>query len=232
MIVFFVGAVNGHIIRLYEEIEAVENKIGYKADWVLCTGSLGTWPDPNRADRPSKGRVGDFPKLYFDQEPVPRQTIFVAGPHEDHVWLKHRAARQDLDLLPGLTWLMDGYSTVIGTEEYQAHVAGLGKVYSPSTYTDSESIKHYTYLDIQRACSGGPCDVFLCHEGMYGEFYGPKKCEARGIKKVIYAIRPKLIIHGHFNYSKSYFTLDTPTISLATGEILPMQYDGEKFKRL
>lgn len=123
---------------------------------------------------------------------------------------------------------MDGYSTVIGDSETQCQVVGLGKVYSPTGYANGNP-KHYNYRDIQRACSAGPTDILLCHEGIQGELYGTKRCEARGIKKIVYATRPKVIFHGLYNYSRKYLTMEQiPTYSLAHGELLAFEWDGKK----
>ena len=167
--------------------------------------------------------MGGFPRRYLEQEPVPRPTLFVEGPHEDHAWLQDRAKRGELDLVPGLTWLMNGFSTTIGDADCQLQVTGLGKSYSPAGYSNG-SVKHYTYTDVQRACSAGPTDILLCHEGVEGEVYGNRRCEAKGIKKILYATRPKLLVHGHFNVSRQYEVLGVPAYSLANGEVLPLHF--------
>ena len=121
MNIFFAGAINGHLLEFYDNVEKTETLLGVKADWVLCTGSLGVWPDPRRVDRATSIRgVGDFPRLYLDQWVAPVASLFIAGPHEDHGWLDWRAKKRDLGILPHLTWLMNGFTTTIGTLTTQA----------------------------------------------------------------------------------------------------------------
>lgn len=125
---------------------------------------------------------------------------------------------------------MDGFTTTIGDSNCNVAVTGLGKVYSPAGYENGNP-RHYNYKDVQRACSAGPSDILLAHEGIQGELYGTRRCEARGLKKIIYATRPKIVVHGHYNFSKSYLSMEeVPTYSLANGEILPFNYDGKTFE--
>jgi hypothetical protein len=235
MIIYFVGAVNGQLKKLYNWPLFQEANIP-KPDWIICVGSLGCFPDPQRVDRGTRKKgVGDFPELYLKQTPVPIPTLFVEGPHEDHRWLEERAKQGHLDVLPLCTLLKNGNKATIGSIEHTLDVVGVGRPFSSRTFKEpwnDRGLRYYTRAHIEKACAAGPTDILVTHEGVYGEQYGSKKCEAQGVKKIIYATRPKLLVHGHYNHSREYRVLGVPAYSLANGEILIMRYDGNKFKRL
>jgi hypothetical protein len=232
MIIYLIGAVNGNLKQMYNWINTTA-QIPQYPDWIICVGSLGCFPDPQRIDRATKKRgVGDFPELYLHQKNMPINTLFVEGPHEDHLWLDRRARSGYLDVLPNCTLLRNGNKTSIGSVEETLDVVGLGKPFSPKVFRDpgaNTQKKYYTRSEVERACAAGPVDILVAHEGVYGENYGGRRCEAIGLKKIVYATRPKLIVHGHYNFSRIYKTLDTPTISLANGEVVIMEYKDGKF---
>lgn len=235
MIIYFVGAANGQLKLLYNWVQTGDQTLP-KPDWVVCVGSFGCFPDPQRVDRATrKHGVGDFPELYLKQTTMPYQTLFVEGPHEDHLWLENRTRQGLFNVLPNCTILRNGNKTTIGSYEHNLDILGLGRPFSSKIFKEpwkNSKEKYYTRNHIEQACTAGPIDVLITHEGVYGERYGNKKCEAQGVKKIIYATRPKLLVHGHYDYSKQYKVLDTPAYSLKTGEVLVMEYDGDKFKRL
>jgi hypothetical protein len=179
--------------------------------------------------------VGDFPSLYLEQKSMPINTLFVEGPHEDHIWLDRRAQAGFLDVLPNCTLLRNGNKTSIGSVEETLDVVGLGKPFSPKIFRNPATNTHnkyYTRAEVERACAAGPTDILLAHEGVYGENYGGRRCEAQGLKKIIYATRPKLVVHGHYNFSRVYRTLNTTTLSLANSEVVVMEYKDGKFTSL
>lgn len=233
MIIYFAGAVNGQIKQLYNW--ASTNNLP-KPNWIICVGSLGCFPDPQRVDRATKKKgVGDFPELYLKQTPAPFPTLFIEGPHEDHMWLDQRTKEGLFDVLPYCTLLKNGHKTTIGSVEHTLDVVGLGRPFSSKAFKEpwtNKKEKYYTRNQVEQACAAGPTDILVAHEGVHGERYGNKKCEAQGVKKIIYATRPKLLVHGHYNYSKEYKVLGIPAYSLANGELLIMKYNGKKFKRL
>lgn len=238
MILFLAGSVFGRIKDFYGAVEDLEKTLGIQADWILQTGDLGVWPDRKRADKAHRhhGGAGDFASLYLNNYPAPRPTLFVSGKHEDHLWLDLRIASRGMELCPRLNWLVNGYKTVIGTTDEQLSIVGLGKVFSPSVYEGSEekALGKYTRSEVERACSQGPIDLLLTHEAPKGARLGMIQSEAEGINKICFATRPKLLVHGHYNFSKEYDTLHTkvPAISLANGEIIAMEYQAGRFTRI
>jgi hypothetical protein len=237
MVIYFVGAVNGQLKLLYNWHQSKFNELSSPPpDWIISVGSFGCFPDPQRVDRATRIKgVGDFPELYLAQKSAPYPTLFVEGPHEDHLWLEERAKCSQLDVLPYCTLLRNGHKTTIGDVESTLDVVGLGRPFSSKVFKEpwkNSKEKYYTRAHVEKACAAGPVDILVSHEGVYGEKYGGKKCEAQGVKKIIYATRPKLLVHGHYDYSREYEVLGVPAYSLKTGELLIMKYEGGKFKRL
>ncbi len=240
MIIAVVGAINGAIHEMYEAIFDLEVKIDRDIDWVICTGSFGIWPDPARADRGTRkhGDIGDFAKMYLNSDRVPRSTLFISGKHEDHRWLDLRKDKVEMELIPGLHWLVNGYKTTIGNTDCQFSIVGLGKVFSPTTYANVDlptkrKIRHYTRREVERACSQGPTDLLLTHEAAAGTVLGKYNSNAKGIANICYATQPKLLVTGSSmtNNPETYLTaIHTSTLSMCPRSIVPLEYDGRKFK--
>ncbi len=209
MLIELSGALNGKIRDLYTDC---------RADWILCTGSFGCFPDPHNLDKATRRHgVGDFPELYLADYTVPVPTVFVRGVHEDHRWLAQRANQRDLNVLGNVTWLMDGYETVIGDTDTSCRVLGLGKTYSPKAWNDTRSGRHVTQRDVSRACSAGPVDILLCHQ--FHEV---------AVKRIIYATRPKIVIYGNGAEFTETSTLGTLTLGIPKHFSLKVEWDGEK----
>lgn len=237
MIIFFAGDVHGQIQKFYEKVEATERQLGVTADWIVQTGNFGCWPDPGRVDRNTRkhSQQGDFAWWYVNQKPVPRRTIFVPGRHEDHRWLNFKISRGELELLPSLTLLVNGYKTTIGNDETRLSIVGLGKVFSPVAYTgkipEKRKLGRYTITEVQRATSQGPVDLFLAHQGPHGVRFGYHVSKSLGINNICYATRPQMLVHGHYNHSKEYVTPTSRILaqSLSNMEISPWEWNGKAF---
>lgn len=239
MIVFLAGSVFGQIHQFYDRVLALEKDIDAKAEWVLSTGNFGIYPDPHRISKATREHTGagDFARMYIEGTPAPRPTILVAGAHDDHMWLDQRAARGHLDLLPGLTYLVNGNHTTIGDMKEQLVVCGLGKVYSPRTYSSFSGAvtppKHYTRREVAK-CKEAKIDLLLTHEAPYKARFGSILSVAKGIDDVIHKQNPKLVAHGNVNRSLEYLYHFGPTqaISLANHEIVAYEYRVGTFLRL
>jgi hypothetical protein len=174
--------VDGHLSKAEELMDA------YNPAWSLCPGSMGIWPDPYYLDRKSRKLAGkEFSVRYVHQQPLKHRVLFVRGAHEDHFWLRRRKEiGAGLELLPNLTWLADGYKTVLHNE---LRVTGLGGVYSPRYYDSNEGFKTklraYRRRQVEKACSSGKTDILLIHESPH----------CPGIDQIVFATRPQLIIH-------------------------------------
>lgn len=220
MRIAFAGAVDGCIMALYE-------KITEPVDWIVCTGNLGVWPDIARVDRATKQRArqGDFATLYLEGWQAPIQTLFVSGVHEDHKWLYQRVQSGQLEILPNVHLLANGYRTTIGDMTNVCRVTGLGKVYSKSTYEgkfNKKSPRHYTRNEVTKACSSGPTDLLLMHEN-------PDTGD--GLKNLIYATRPKLVAYSAVN-SKVSKCVSVPTLGLAKEEVIFLDYKNNAFSSI
>ena len=92
------GPINGRILDTYLKARLLG------AEYILCTGSVGIWPDPQRLDTATRRYgCGDFAELYLNQWDGKIPLLFVAGPNEDHEWLRKRLGREKL--LPNLQYL-------------------------------------------------------------------------------------------------------------------------------
>jgi hypothetical protein len=239
MNIFIAGDIHGEVAPLYERVMSIEQRVGVKADWVLQTGNFGIWPDPMRADRKSRqDNKIDFYKYYLKHKAVPRPTVFIAGKHEDHRWLKESVDRGQLDVLPDLTFLINGFATQIANKE-TVSLVGLGKVYSPLYFegkrpNGKKRLSHYTRAETTLACSHGAADILITHEAPRYAHLGSRVSEADGVTGICHVLQPKLHIHGHHNVSKIYQnpTTGTTTISLAHDEVRALQYKNGVFTLL
>jgi len=202
------GPINGKIRLLYQECL----KQNWNPDWLLCTGNWGTWPDHAKLDRPTKQReeTGDFAKLYLSNWQAPIQTLYVSGVHEDHKWLANRLQIGNMETLPNVHWLANGYKTNIGDGEDRLRITGFGKVYSQNTFLgqySKKSKRHYTRSEFEKACSSGPTDILLLYETPENEY----------TRKIIFATRPSLIAHHSNKLFEPYEIMDIPVVPLTKG---------------
>lgn len=185
MKILLAGEIDGAIVNFYDKAKA------HKPEWVLCTGSFGTWPDKAKVDRGTRKSVGagDFPYLYANGFDNSVQTVYISGVHEDHKWLKQRQASRNMEVLPNIHWLATGYRTNIGNWDEDIRITGFGKVYSDATFngiTGKRSGRHYTRHEFEKACSSGPTDILLFHEKPVNKI----------THQIIFATQPKLIVYS------------------------------------
>lgn len=244
MIIFFGGEIHGKITEFYDKVEKTEKTLGVKADWVLNIGNFGIYPDPKLASYQARknNETWEFARLYLESKPVPRNTLFVAGPHEDHRWMNLKASRGEMEILPNLHWLLNGYSTLLEDNEDALKVLGIGKVFSPAEWTGQSSkqknvnkrLSRYTRSEVERACSQGPVDLILAHQAPHGVQFGQKISDSQGLANICYATRPGLFVHGCYNTSKQYFMKATATSALAlrTMEVRAFEYHSKMFQEI
>jgi hypothetical protein len=125
------------------------------------------------------------------------------------------------EVLSNVHWLAQGYRTTIGWD-VPIRVTGLGRAYSEATYNEQyskRSYRHYTRHDIERACSSGPTDLLVLYEHL----------DSPGLRNVIFATRPKLILTVEHPNRKVYEEVQgTPVISLGRQCVTLLEYkDGE-----
>lgn len=186
---------------------------GKSVHWVLCTGNVGVWPDPIRADRPSRAAgVGDFLDYLVGKNRIPIPTLMVGGSHDDHVWIKRMVANGDGELIENLHYLVNGNKTFIENQDISVTVLGMGGTYSPNP-----KLGNYTQKDIGRGALAGPIDLMLTHEAPDGEQFGSHTSVAKGLNKLCFATQPKLLIHGKYAETKHYFTKQTNTRAVCVG---------------
>ena len=184
MKILLAGPVEGRLDDLFTSAKAAE------AHWAVCTGSFGAYPDPNRRDRAARRySATEFAKRYVGADPreIRIPVLTIAGVHEDHRFLRERIAANNTEILNNVHYLASGFRTTIGFDGPACRVTGLGRVYSESTFNGNfhkKSYRHYTRQEVEKACSSGPTDLLIIHENL----------DAPGIRNVIFATRPQLIL--------------------------------------
>jgi hypothetical protein len=218
MKILLAGPIEGAIDALYAHAAELS------PHWIVCAGDFGIWPDPERMDRASRQHaVKDFSKHYVGMgEPLNISTLTVAGVHDDNKWLAHRQSVNNTEILNNVHWLAQGYRTTIGWGDI-IRVTGVGRAYSEATYSGESgkrSHRHYTRRDIERACSSGPTDLLVLYEHL----------DEPGLRNVIYATRPKLILNvQHPNHKLYEEVQDIPVIQLARNETKLIEYAEDTF---
>lgn len=213
------GALEGNLVDFYKNIVPQ-----YAPHWIVCVGDYGIHPDPHFMDRAAKKHAGrDFAKMYVGALVVPVvPTLTIAGVHDDQRFLNHRVAVGNTEILTHVHYLHQGYRTQIGWES-AVRVTGIGRAYSEATYKEEptkRSYRHYTRREIERACSSGPTDLFVCYEHL----------DAPGIKNAIYATRPKLILTVTHPNRKVYTEIQgTRVVSLGRKEVKLVTWNGNSF---
>lgn len=80
------GCCHGELDRIYERLQAHEQKTGQKIDLLLCCGDFQSHrneADFHSSSIPPKYRsLGTFPKYYAGERKAPILTIFIGGNHE------------------------------------------------------------------------------------------------------------------------------------------------------
>ena len=144
-----------------------------------------------------------------------------------------------MELVPNLSWLVNGYSTMLEDNEDKLKVLGLGKVYSPTAYAGepvkgkkvNKRLSRYTRAEVERACSQGPVDLILAHQAPTGHTFGSKISEAHGLSNICFATRPSLYVHGCYGVTKNYTISQTktPALALASMSIVAYEYHNKRF---
>jgi predicted phosphohydrolase len=209
MFICAAGDIHGAMDRLYENVIAFETLLGIRFDQVLHVGDFGIWPDPARVDRATRHHegTGDFPVWLRENRGVPRATVFIKGNHEDFLWLD---ARQDAEVLPGLTYLRNGCAIDIEDRGGGSiRVGGVGGCYGPSDYLRRSELlqgyakRHYTGDEIKRLAVVGVVDIVLTHDAPAGVRFerhrrGPGYVsEAAGLDVLLEQTRPRVCFFGH-----------------------------------
>lgn len=222
MRVLLAGPAEGRLDRLFEAAEAAE------ANWAVVAGDFGVWPDPARRDRASRAHGGnEFASRYvgMDPRPIKIPVLTIAGVHEDHRFLKERVAANNTEILKNVHYLANGYRTTIGFDGPACRVTGVGRAYSEATYRGEyhkKSYRHYTRHDVERACSSGPTDLLVIYEHL----------DAEGLRNVIFATRPKLILTvAHPNRPIHPEIQGIPVISLGRDATQAVSWKNSEFIR-
>ena len=232
MIVFFAADSFGGIGQLVDRLQKKAQEIDRPPDWVFHVGSFGAWPDPKHTDRATResGVVTDFHEYYLGNRSLPYPILFAPGRHEDHRWLDLMWQKGYFELIPNLHRMPNGFARTLDVANTRLSVLTLGGVFSPVIYRGDKKRKrswaHYTKRDVEKACSAGPVDLFLCTEAGYGTQIGQHRSQAAGLNNICFATRPALMVHGHYNVNSWYVNSVTKTrcLSLGYGSVVAFQW--------
>lgn len=221
MNILLTGPVEGYLTPMFDHAK------GSGAHWIVSGGDFGIFPDPQRMDRASRAHAGtEFSERYSGKNPaiINIPVLTVAGVHDDNRWLTHRQSVNNTEILNNVHWLAQGYRTVIGFDEAAGlRVTGLGRAYSEATYGgnfNKKSHRHYTRSDVERACSSGPTELLVLYEHL----------DAPGLRNIIYATRPKLILTVDHPNRKIYNEVQgIDVISLGRCESKLVEWDNGQF---
>ncbi len=209
MLICAAGDIHGAMDRLYQDVLAFEASLGARFDIVLHVGDFGIWPDRSRIDKATRHHdgVGDFPAWLGETRRAPRPTVFIKGNHEDFVWLD---ARQDAEVLPGLTHLRNGCTVDIQGQGASAiRVGGVGGCYGPSDYRrrsdrlQGYAKRHYTSDEIERLAGTSGVDIVLTHDAPTGVRIERHRrgagqiSEAAGLDVLLAQVQPRVCFFGH-----------------------------------
>ena len=212
MRIAIVGSLYGNLSETYKTLGKLVYETGIPIEWVLSTGNFGVWPDPLRADRASKENPGEFLDYLVGKKTIPIPTLMVAGKHEDHLWIERMVRRGDGELVTNLHFLVSGNCTKLDNLDLSLRVVGIGGTYSPEPNRGN-----YTQTEVAKACTAGPVDIFLSHEAPDGQRFGDLTSQAKGLNKVCFATRPRLLIHGKYPTTLFYKTTQTLTNAICVG---------------
>lgn len=206
------GDTHGELDRLYDIVDALERSSGRAVDLVLQVGDFGVWPDPQRLDEATRrhGDRGEFRRL-LTLGRVPRRTWFIAGNHEDFVYL----AGTNTHALPdGLHFLRWGEVVELDVAGERLRVGGVGGCYGPRDYErqalSGAARRHYARADLEHlAGAGAGLDVLLLHEppaGVVTELHAPPGLSPRtwtlrgaGLAELVARVRPRICLSGHIH---------------------------------
>lgn len=189
-------------------------------------------------------QLGDFgwwPGKWFAKE-VSRAAVtagitlcFLDGNHENHEHLRFHASLRDPDrgpsdpveMYPSLWYLPRGCAW----EWHGVRFRALGGAYSIDHATRTPGHDLFpaeevpSAADAERAIAGGPADVLLCHDypALGYVLRGRPLADADErasrqvqtmLAEVAEAIRPKLVIHGHWHHAYAVELPDTAVVGL------------------
>ena len=219
MILFLAGPVYGNLDELYTRVAELADRVG-GPDYILQTGNLGVYPDKHSVPNSmlSRGGGSDFARWYHEDRATPYPTIFIPGRYEDHRWLKQMLNLRRTELLPGLTWLVNGYSMDLGRGDELCTILSMGKIYSKHSYFEGGKVEssHLPRGDIYRSLNSthGGIDILLLHDPQ--------------AKKLLDGVDRKLTVVS----KRSQEGTNVDTIPLDTMEIVPILWEDRSWRYL
>jgi predicted phosphodiesterase len=144
--------------------------------------------------------------------------FWVDGNHENHALLRTRYdCSRAVEIRPRVTYLPRGYRWACDGVRFLA-LGGAYSVDKPNRVEGQSWWSEETITDdeVRKASEGGPTDVLVCHDAPDGAagVVGPSTAgdkdrwpeslgNRRQVRRVVDAVSPKLIVHGHYHHRNS-----------------------------
>lgn len=210
MILALFGDVHGNLDGMYGLCRDWKKETGESIDLVLQTGDMGLFVRPEQFDRATRkhflsdpSELGAAP--YLDgREPVPIETWFVHGNHENFPLLKERE-NAALDPAGRLIFLGPGSVRRFGSGEAALIVASLGGMeyrFGKFPAPTQERVHKYLHTSsIERLAGARPAvDILLLHDAPFNK--GLRHRFPTGsprITRLIEILQPRFAFYGHYN---------------------------------
>lgn len=232
MIICAAGDIHGAIDKLFDDVLEFEAALKVRFDHVLQVGDFGVWPDPAHIDKGTRNHegAGDFPVWFPEQRPALRPTTFIAGNHEDFVFLEKRRKAGDFMLCPNLRWLPNGQRIELKTKTERIVLGGIGGCHGPANYERTyaslrgRAPRHFTHDQVEGLIADGPVDLLMTHDAPAGvEFTWKRKdgsvrrryqSEADGLAEAVAACNPIRALFGHHHTRLDAMIRGVPCIGL------------------
>ena len=176
------GCCHGELDKIYETLEHLQKKEGFKVDMLLCCGDFQAVRNESdlccMAVPPKYRNMQTFYKYYSGEKKAPVLTIFIGGNHEatNHLWELPYGGW----VAPNIYYM--GYSGVVTFGGIR--IAGLSGIYKSHDYHkghferppyDNGTVRsayHIRSVDVFKLkLLTGPIDIFVSHDWPLGVYH-------------------------------------------------------------
>jgi hypothetical protein len=212
MLIGFIGDVHGKVFDALAAVAIWQRRSGRQFDFIVQVGDMGAYPDPERADAPTRRYMeldpsqADFARLLRADGSLAERARemrdrlgapihFLRGNHEDFAYLAglplEDAGSAPVDGCEVLRFLPDG--TVLDLGPVRLAVLGGAEEQPGDAGIDREA------YDRVMALAPGDLDVLVTHEGPHGSSSGFRG-DLQGSKlmtELVERLRPRFHVAGH-----------------------------------
>jgi len=218
MIIALFGDVHGNLDGMYALCREWECARGTAIDLVLQTGDMGLWTRREQVDAATRRHLqGDPSELggapYLEgRTPVPIETWFVHGNHEDFDLLREREG-MPLDPMERLVFLSPGTIRHCRKGGESVTIASLGGMeYRFGRYPPPTGERVQKYLDtrsMERLMEAAAWpDILLLHDAPLNKGLRDRfPTGSSRITRLIEALQPRFAFYGHYHDPPEPFTI-------------------------